>query len=346
MQNDIGRSGMVATDSLWHEQEAETSPETPATDRVAVELTAAVIGLSDEQPVVLVRPEQGADQASKAAAGDVKRGAERVSLPSLAYRPAAHGVLDAAIRARVVALAGIDLGYVEQLSTDCDFTADRKPGPAHLSIGYLALMRVDGRSQTRQTRWTSCYDLFPWEDWRQGRPEILSTDILPRLSDWADAESDADRSSHALSRRDRLCMAFGLEGGKWDDERVADRLDLLAEAGLADVVSPRMQHDHQRILATAIGRLRAKIRSRPLVFELLPVEFTLFELQKTVEAILGPHLHKQNFRRLVEGTGLVEPTGEVRTHTGGRPAKLFRFRREVLLERPAPGVRVKAGRAA
>ena len=71
-------------------------------------------------------------------------------------------------------------------------------------------------------------------------------------------------------------------------------------------------------------------------------EFTLFELQKTVEAILGPHLHKQNFRRLVEGAGLVEPTGEMKTRTGGRPAKLFRFRREVLLERPAPGVRVSA----
>jgi len=40
----------------------------------------------------------------------------------------------------------------------------------------------------------------------------------------------------------------------------------------------------------------------------------------------------------------VEPTGEVRAKTGGRPARLYRFRREVLLERPAPGVRVKPGR--
>ena len=96
------------------------------------------------------------------------------------------------------------------------------------------------------------------------------------------------------------------------------------------------------MLAAAIGRLRAKIRYRPVVFELMQAEFTLFDLQKTVEAILGPNLHKQNFRRLVESVGLVEPTGEIRTHTGGRPARLYRFRREVLLERPAPGVRVKA----
>ncbi|MCU0820075.1 MAG: NAD regulator, partial [Beijerinckiaceae bacterium] len=51
------------------------------------------------------------------------------------------------------------------------------------------------------------------------------------------------------------------------------------------------------------------------------------------------HLHKQNFRRLVESTGLVEATSE-QTNTGGRPAALFRFRREVLVERPAPGLRV------
>jgi hypothetical protein len=77
----------------------------------------------------------------------------------------------------------------------------------------------------------------------------------------------------------------------------------------------------------------------------MPETFTLFELQKAVEAILGPHLHKQNFRRLVEGGGLVEPTGEFRMRTGGRPARLYRFRRDVVWERSSPGVRVKPGRA-
>ena len=58
----------------------------------------------------------------------------------------------------------------------------------------------------------------------------------------------------------------------------------------------------------------------------MPGEFTLTELQHTVEAISGRHLHKQNFRRLVETGGLVEPTGEFRLRTGGRPAQLFKFR--------------------
>ena len=93
-----------------------------------------------------------------------------------------------------------------------------------------------------------------------------------------------------------------------------------------------------------MGRVRGKLKYRPVVFELLPAEFTLYDLQKTVEAISGSLLHKQNFRRLVEKGGLVEPTGNVSTQTGGRPAQLYRFRREVILERPAPGLRVKAAR--
>ena len=77
-----------------------------------------------------------------------------------------------------------------------------------------------------------------------------------------------------------------------------------------------------------------------MVFELLPDEFTLTELQRTVEAISGWHLHKQNFRRLVAEQGLVEGTGRFSAAARGRPAELFRFRREVLRERPAPGMRL------
>jgi hypothetical protein len=156
-------------------------------------------------------------------------------------------------------------------------------------------------------------------------------------------------------RRQRVHLAFGTAGAGWDDEKVLERYELLQEAGLLEVAAgqlghgPRLVHpqlgDHGALLARAIGELRRAVKHRPVVFELMPDEFTLFELQRTVEAILGPHLHKQNFRRLVESGGLVEPTGEQRLRTGGRPARLYRFRRDVLWERVAPGVRVKAGRA-
>jgi hypothetical protein len=105
-----------------------------------------------------------------------------------------------------------------------------------------------------------------------------------------------------------------------------------------------MAADHRRILATAIGRLRGKIKYRPVVFELMPPSFTLLQLQRTVEALSGVRLHKQNFRRLVEHQGLVEETGGISAETGGRPARLVRFRRAVVLERPAPGLRLRAGR--
>ena len=64
-----------------------------------------------------------------------------------------------------------------------------------------------------------------------------------------------------------------------------------------------------------------------------------------MEALLGLHVHKQNFRRLVERGGFVERTGQVTTQTGGRPAEQFRFRRDVMHERPAPGLRLAPSRS-
>ena len=116
-------------------------------------------------------------------------------------------------------------------------------------------------------------------------------------------------------------------------EAAADR----GEAASHCVPSRAMYSDHRRILATALGRLRGKLGYRPLVFELVPATFTLLQLQRVVEALAGTQLHKQNFRRLVETGGLVEGTGKTAS-TGGRPAELFRFRSEVVGERPRPGV--------
>jgi hypothetical protein len=91
--------------------------------------------------------------------------------------------------------------------------------------------------------------------------------------------------------------------------------------------------DHRRIVATALGRLRGKLKYRPVVFELLPETFTLLQLQRTVEALTGMRLHKQNFRRLVENGQFLEPTRGVEKAARGRPAKLFRFRKEVVRTR-------------
>ena len=99
-----------------------------------------------------------------------------------------------------------------------------------------------------------------------------------------------------------------------------------------------MGSDHRRILATGLGRLRSKLKYRPVLFDLTPESFTLSELQAAAEAVSGLTLHKQNFRRALERAELVEGLGRVDSETGGRPAELFRFRREALSARPVSGL--------
>jgi hypothetical protein len=227
-----------------------------------------------------------------------------------------------------------------------------------VSIGYLALTRRPenvGPLRAAGAGFEPWYRFFPWEDWREQRPKILDAAILPLLGEWA-GRSDRPEPGRALGRRERLRLCFGDGGASWDEEKILDRYELLYEAGLVEearrdgrpaalarhklpVLGEPMRLDHRRIVATAIARLRAKLKYRPVVFELMAQEFTLTEIQRTVEAISGRHLHKQNFRRLVESAALVEPTGEMSTATGGRPAALFRFRREVAQERPSAGLR-------
>jgi hypothetical protein len=307
-------------------------------DTVAVALTAAILAVRAGEPVVAVVPVERA-------------GAE--ALPGGPFQPRAHRTLETAVATWAHAQTGVEVGFLQQLLTLAD-CAEAGPAPSSLSVSYLSLVGPRQCSDRTQASWRSWYAFFPWEDWRSGRPECLA-DICARLEAWAaDTEppcvADADR-------RRRVRMAFGGPGAGWDEERVLERYELLQEAGLiepgaADGAAarlPLLMHplagDHLAVLARAIGELRRAVKHRPVVFELMPDTFTLFELQKTVEAVLGPNLHKQNFRRMVEGGGLVEPTGEHRLRTGGRPARLYRFRRDVLWERTAPGVRVKAGRA-
>ena len=198
--------------------------------------------------------------------------------------------------------------------------------------------------------WHSWYGYFPWEDWRAGAPPMVAGAILPRLDAWArSAAPDAERA-----RRERIAVNFAPSVRQWNEEFVLQRYELLWEAGLVPEAGEgrsdlplgmAMTHDHRRILATGIARLRAKIKYRPVVFELMPAAFTLLQLQRTVEALAGRRLHKQNFRRLIESQGLVEETGEVSTGTGGRPAKLFRFRGEVVVERTAAGTKLPLHRS-
>ena len=297
-----------------------------------VELSAVIVAVTDEEPRVLA----------------VRAGS---ALPSGPLE-AGHRTLELGLRGWVEARTHHPLGYVEQLYTFADRDRMQDTGGPAISLSYLALTREAPAWGEAGAGWINWYRYFPWEDWRAGQPAMLEQEILPRLATWqAEPEDTAERRQRAQ----RVAVAFGQREKSWNEELVLQRYELLFEAGLVQEATRHrtiplerllshpgqaMVHDHRRILATGLSRLRAKIKYRPVVFELMPGSFTLLQLQRTVEALAGRRLHKQNFRRFIAQEGLVEETGEVRTETGGRPARLVRFRRDVLAERAVGGTRL------
>ena len=83
--------------------------------------------------------------------------------------------------------------------------------------------------------------------------------------------------------------------------------------------------DHGAILAAAVERIRGKLGYAPIGFELLPETFTLLDLRRVHEAILGRPLNKDSFRRKALDGGLVEATGDHATGLSHRPPELYRF---------------------
>lgn len=88
---------------------------------------------------------------------------------------------------------------------------------------------------------------------------------------------------------------------------------------------PQLAFDHQKILTSALDRLRAKVRYQPIGFELLPLKFTLGELQWLYERILEETIDKRNFRKKVKSLGILEETDEIQQDVAHRAARLYRF---------------------
>lgn len=97
---------------------------------------------------------------------------------------------------------------------------------------------------------------------------------------------------------------------------------------------PPLAFDHADILAYALTRLRYKLEYSAVGFQLLPEKFTLRELQDAYEIILGTKLDKGNFRSKLRKTQVVEKVDGYRD-TGGRPARLYRFREDAVAETKA-----------
>ncbi len=325
------------------------APPASLATNVAIALNAVLAAVDRERPKVLCVQ------------------ADALGLPYGPFDPARHRTFEIGMREWVERQTKISLGFIEQLYT---FGDEGREAPAAallgakaseriVSVGYLALAPALSQTIAEDALWRDWYGFFPWEDWRGGEPAILRERIIPGLVDWA---GNGRNKSIQNGRRARINIAFGQGGMGWAEERTLDRYELMYEAGLvveagrdraaagldggasASETAPEtgapMISDHRRILATAIGRLRGKLKYRPVIFEMTPPEFTLLQLQRTAEAIVGFGFHKQNFRRTIEKSGFVEPTGEATQEAGGRPAALFRVNREGLRERAATGLAI------
>src|SRR5712692_860124 len=197
---------------------------------IEIGLTAAIVAVEGEAPAILV--------AGDGAKGDAHVGETRAGLPFGPFDPLAHRTFEIGLRAWVAAQTGLTVGYVEQLYTFGDRGRHARPGDtgAHMvSIGYLALTRVPESAQALRTAaagFEPWYRFFPWEDWREARPQILDKVILPLLEQWAGHSNKPERGP-ALGRRERMRLCFGV-GSSWDEEKALDRYELLYEAGLVE----------------------------------------------------------------------------------------------------------------
>jgi len=304
---------------------------TPTEPALAVDLVAVLVAATSGQPRVMT----------------IRDGS---ALPSGPFELDDRS-LQSGLRTWVERQTGHPLGYVEQLYTFAD--RDRAGDEAVrrvISISYLGLTREERARSGSDAGWHGWYEYFPWEDRRAGTPAFVEKSMIPRLRAWAKAASDPAKRRE---RTERLAVAFGLDGSPWNEELILQRYELAYEAGIIEeavragaepktalIPGRAMIADHRRILATGIARLRAKIKYRPVVFELMPPAFTLLQLQRAVEALAGRLVHKPNFRRLIEQQELVEETGATASDTPGRPAKLYRFRRAVLAERAIAGTKL------
>ncbi|HVW75225.1 MAG TPA: hypothetical protein VHC39_16425, partial [Rhizomicrobium sp.] len=159
-------------------------------ETVSIGLSAAIVAVEADRPSVLVVAHQdGAD-----------------ALPFGPFDPAHHRTLESGLRKWVGEQTKLDLGYTEQLYTFGDKGRHLSSGAGGrvVSVGYLALTRMV--SEAPETQWRGWYHYFPWEDWRDSKPAMIDTTILPALKRFVKEAPNAETSE---LRRERVNVCFG-----------------------------------------------------------------------------------------------------------------------------------------
>jgi 8-oxo-dGTP diphosphatase len=141
-------------------------------------------------------------------------------------------------------------------------------------------------------------------------------EFLEQLYTFGDVERDP---------RERVVSVAYYTLVKLSDHKVRAATDAADAAWFSVTELPTLAFDHQRIVDTALERLKGKVRYQPIGFELLPTKFTLSQLQRLYEIVLERELDKRNFRKKVLGMDILVETDEVERDVSHRAARLYRF---------------------
>lgn len=140
--------------------------------------------------------------------------------------------------------------------------------------------------------------------------------FLEQLYTFGDVERDP---------RDRAVTVAYYALIKLSEHNIHAATDAKDAAWFSVASPPKLAFDHDRILATALARLKGKVRYEPIGFELLPQKFTLSQLQRLYETILEQPLDKRNFRKKILSMKLLVELDELQSDVPHRAARLYQF---------------------
>jgi 8-oxo-dGTP diphosphatase len=154
---------------------------------------------------------------------------------------------------------------------------------------------------------------------RELQEEAGVTDVyLEQLYTFGDLDRDP---------RERVVTVAYYALAKLGDHRIQAATDAMGVGWFALDDLPKLAFDHATIVARAHERLRGKVRYAPIGFELLPPRFSLTQLQRLYEIVLGTELDKRNFRKKILAMDVLVETDELEQNVRHRAARLYRFDR-------------------
>ncbi len=195
--------------------------------------------------------------------------------------------LDDAPRRVLFSETGINNIYLEQLYTYG--SVNRDPRMRVVSSSYMALIDKD-RMDSELKNESSWFDIID--------VEYKPDKIMDRLSN---GEEDIDFTIKRVLK-----------------EHTTDRY------AFSVLENNYLSFDNPLVIVSGMERLKNKLLYTDIVFNMMPKLFTLGELQKVYEVILGKKLLDPAFRRVIKDK--VEETDEFKTGEGHRPSKLFKYK--------------------